>query len=45
MSDIKKKKKAAKNARRSTDMELSVYAVILANPQNLFAISLEKNWL
>ena len=45
MSTIKKEKssaKSSKNARRWTDLELSVYADVLADPENSFAVSLEK---
>lgn len=36
------KKKISKNTRRWTELEINVYADVLANPENSFAIALEK---
>ena len=40
--ESKKKSKEPKNARRWTDIELDVYADVLANPENSFAATLDK---
>ena len=40
--ESKKKSKEPKNARRWTDIELDVYADVLADPENSFAATLDK---